>query len=519
MPGEELTTSAVLPEREPSKPTDETSWDSAADRDVEQQHTQDPVRLTAFCVLCCVLAGMGGMLHGYFNASPAGIESFPPFLAKFYPEVLLQPSPSTVFCAISSPRLQFFTGSHFLAAVALEGSGIPAALSRRAGRKALLACAALLFAIGSVLQTASVNVAMLVLGRVVAGFGLSCATVAGLLFITEVAPANHRGFLLNTFQVNLATGIMLAALTNIGLCYIDALAVARVALGLPFVISVGLLAVAVWLPDSPRSLLERGHIKTARLTLHRLRFPYCSASEFKRLEAEATLARRCLRPWHRLSTRAYRGQLLLSAASTLAQQLTGINLVVFYGAQLFINLGFSRAFSLIVQLILNAVLLLGSLVTVAVVDRVGRRTLLLVGSAWTGLCMVVLGVLLAVGSEGPPWLPWAVFPAACMFVLGYSFSWGPLGWTYPAEIHDLSTISAGMSTTTFCNVALSAVAAESALQIVCTLRSGLFFAFAGFCFAAGALVYWLFPETKGVPPGGSHTIFNELAAWRYFNTI
>ena len=459
------------------------------------------------------------MLHGFYNGISAGIESYPPFLHYYYPEVLLQPSPAGVFCESTSQRLQFFTGSHFLAAVLLEGSGLPAALNRRVGRKMLLVFAATMFAIGSVLQAAAVNVAMLVMGRIVAGFGLSCATVSGLLFITEVSPPRRRGMLLNTFQVNLSAGIMLAALINIGLCFTDKLIMSRLAVGFPMVIA-GLLAVVAFrLPDSPVSLLERGHINVAEQNLRRLRFPYDSSHEFKHAEAEANTARCCLRPWRRLFDRYHRPQLVLSALSTLAQQLTGINLVVFYGAQLFINLGFSRPFSLVVQLVLNAILLAGSLATVAIVDRFGRRRLLLVGSLWTAACMCVLGILLTVGSHGPAWLPWAVFPVACTFVLGYSFSWGPLGWTYPAEIHDLSTISAGMSVTTFINVALSAVTAESALQTVCTLRSGLFFAFSAFCLTSAAAVYWLFPETKDVPLGTPNILFHTLAVWRYLSVM
>lgn len=465
------------------------------------------------CVLCCLAVCLGGALHGYFNGVVGGVSADPAFLGAFYPEVLSQPHAASLFCQEQSQRLQLFSSSHFVTAAALEGSGLPATLNRRLGRATLLSVAGCLFGTGALLQGAAVNVAMLLLGRAVAGAGLSFALVSALLYVAEVAPTRVRGALLNAFQVMLAAGICLAGIMNLALSSAPGSVSWRLPLLLPTPLAVALVVVGRLVPDSPPSLMERGHSERARAALTRLQKGGPVQHQLYRLEQEASLARCCLRPWRQLMRPSHRPHLVLSCSSTLLQQLTGINFVVFYGPQLFTVLGFSRVVALVTELVLVVVLFAGSLITVALVDRVGRRPLLLVGSAGACVCMTIIGTLLSVVHGEPGWLSWAVFPVACTFMLFYGVSWGPLGWTYPAEIQDLPTRSAGLSLTAFFNVALSAVAAQAILPTACALRQGLFFAFAGFCALAGVAAWALFPETNQQPTM-AHSAVAAMRAWR-----
>ena len=470
------------------------------------------MRPTIACTGFVLLAGLGGFLHGYFNSIPSGVTAYPPFLRKFFPEVLLQPPPTNVFCDASSDRLQLFTSCHFILAAALEGSGIPATFIRLRGRTAAIGLAGLLFAVGAVLQGLASKPVYLYLGRMLAGAAVSFANVAGLLYIAEVAPTNSRGRLLSTFQVNLASGVALASVLNLALAFVDGGAAWRWTLASPAFVGLVACLATIWMPDSPLNLFERGKIRKAELALARLRSPFDSRPEREHARKEASMASCCLRPWREILKITHRPQLALSALSTTFQQLTGINFVVFWGPQLFINLGFSRKAALLVQCALDAVLLVGAFITMATVDRCGRRPLLLGGSIVCALCMLAIGLLLTFGIHS--WLPWAVFPLAVCFVGSYSVSWGPLGWTYPAEIQDLATTSAGMSITSFCNVALSAVTAQAILPLACHMKEGLFYTFAGVSCVAAATVYYLFPETLGVPRGNPYMLFAQIPAWR-----
>lgn len=443
-------------------------------------------------------------MHGYTNGVTGGISANKFFLQRFYPEVLFQTAVhDSIFCEIGSQRLLLYTSIHFVTAAAFEASGVPAALTRAAGRTASLALGGALFAAGSLLQTAAVNIGMLLLGRVVAGLGLSVSTVSSLLYLCEVAPAKQRGRILSLFQVYLSFFLLLASLAD--------LALSRVAFGwrlscsLPILLGVSLAVLSLtFLPDSPVSLLERGRPGAAAKALARLRSPRDSHEELMRLTEHANLARCCLQPWRYMLSSTSRPQLVLSALSTILQQLTGINFLVFYGPQLFSNLGFSTTLALVVSATIDASLFAGSLVALAFTDILGRRVLLMSGSAVAGVSMLLLAVLLT-AAQGQAWLPWAALGLACLFTFSYGWSFGPFGWTYPVEIQQVQTRSVGLSITSFFNVLLSAVAAQSTLDVTCHLKESVFFLFSVMCGVGVLLVWWLFPEPRhaNIEAGGA----------------
>lgn len=361
-----------------------------------------------------------------------------------------------------------------------------------------------MFALGSLLQTASVNIGMLLSGRVVAGLGLSVTTVSSLLYLGETAPAESRGKILCLFQTHLSGFILVASLLDLAIKHTSF--GWRISCALPVVMGMALAAVSLaYLPESPVSLLERGRLGAAAKALVRLRSPHDHHQELRRLQGHAELSRCCLKPWRFMFSKACRPQLVLSGLCTILQQLTGINFLVFYGSQLFSNLGFSNALALSISAAIDAVLFLGSLIAFMAVDRFGRRFLLLTGTTISALSMLLIAIVLTV-AQTARWLPWVVLALACIFMLSYGWSFGPLGWTYPVEIQHVQTRSAGLSVTSFFNVLLSAVAAQSILAVTCSLKEGVFYFFAVVSTVGVVLIWWLFPETNqaNIEAGGSH---------------
>lgn len=475
-------------------------------------------------MLCCLIAALGGGLHGYTNGVTGGISANEHFLQEFYVEALLQPPTSpNIFCSGGSQRLQLYTSIHFIAAAIFEGTGMPAHITRTVGRSSALAAGGCMFAMGSLLQTASVNIGMLLLGRVVAGLGLSVTTVSSLLYLGETAPAESRGRMLSLFQTHLSGFILLASLVDLALGHTSF--GWRISCALPVVVGMVLATVSLaYLPESPVSLMERGHLGAASQALVKLRTPHDHQQELIRLQAHAELSRCCLKPWAFMFSKACRPQLILSGLCTILQQLTGINFLVFYGSQLFSNLGFSPTLALSISAAIDAALFLGSLIAVVAVDRWGRRFLFLTGSGISALSMLLIAIVLTLAptqvstvAQTAPWLPWVVLVLACIFMLSYGWSFGPLGWTYPVEIQHVQTRSVGLSVTSFFNVLLSAVAAQSILAVTCHLREGVFYFFAVMCAVGLVLVWWLFPETNqaNIEAGGSHLC--ERPPWTHVN--
>ena len=470
------------------------------------------------CLCCCFFAALGGGLHGFHNAVMGGIITRPDFIEEFYPELLRQPVPTSIYCQYSSQRLSLVTSSLFAASVIAESTGLPAYLSRRHGRPRLMFVSGLLFTLASIIQTSAVNIAMLVVSRCLAGVGLSCATVSVLLYISEISPAKSRGKYNQLFQLQLTGFILLANIIN----FADQSFKHgwRLAAGLGVIPAVMFMIVGLMLPDSPSSLMERGKLAHGRRALVKFRTASNSEAivkESAEIFSSTERARRCRNPWHVILRRPHRPQLVLVILSTLFQQFTGINFVIFYGPQLFLQLGNSVNTSQWIVLVVSLVNHLSAYVSFFKADTWGRRPLLICCGVFMLVGLLGIGVSLNVFGDRS-WLPWIVLVFVCVFDVSYGMSWGPLGWLYPTEIQDLATRACGITIASIVNVFFSFVLAQTALNFLCALKSGVFYFFAGCVVVMTTSVFYLFPETRNVPVEQSFKLFRDHPVWKRYVT-
>ncbi|EHA8591896.1 putative Sugar transport protein MST3 [Cocos nucifera] len=187
------------------------------------------------------------------------------------------------------------------------------------------------------------------------------------------------------------------------------------------------------------------------------------------------------------------------------QQLTGINVVMFYAPVLFKTIGFGGSASLMSSLITGLVNVIATFVSIFTVDKLGRRKLLLEGGIQVFLAQIVLGILIAIkfGTSGVADLSktYAIFVVVfiCVYVTGFAWSWGPMGWLVPSEIFPLEIRSAGQSINVSMNMLLTFTIAQVFLPMLCHMKFGLFFFFAAWMFIMTMFVYLFLPETKNVP--------------------
>lgn len=192
--------------------------------------------------------------------------------------------------------------------------------------------------------------------------------------------------------------------------------------------------------------------------------------------------------------------------------------MLFYAPVLFQSIGFGSNAALYSSVMTGAVMFLSTLVSIATVDRLERRVLLIGG----GLQMVVSEVIVAFilrnsGDEPlPKEISVAVVVVICLFVAGFGWSWGPLGWTVPSEIFSLETRSAGQSITVAVNLLFTFVVAQSFLSMLCAFRFGIFLFFAGWGVIMTAFVCVLLPETKGVPIEEMKLLWEKHPIWNQF---
>ncbi|CAL9099410.1 unnamed protein product [Musa acuminata var. zebrina] len=222
-------------------------------------------------------------------------------------------------------------------------------------------------------------------------------------------------------------------------------------------------------------------------------------------------------PFRNILERRNRPQLVMAIFMPTFQILTGINSILFYAPVLFQSMGFG-AMPLYSSVMTGAVLASSTLVSIATVDRWGRRALLIGGGVQMIICQVIVAIILGLkfGDDKKLSNEFSIIVVVviCLFVAAFGWSWGPLGWTVPSEIFPLETRSAGQSITVSVNLFFTFAIAQSFLSLLCSFKFGIFLFFASWITIMTIFVYVLLPETKGVPIEEMVLLWRKHWFWR-----
>ncbi|KAH0467165.1 hypothetical protein IEQ34_004403 [Dendrobium chrysotoxum] len=466
--------------------------------------TEFEAKITPIVIISCIMAATGGLMFGYDVGVSGGVTSMNDFLIKFFPKVYRrknEPGIESNYCKYDNQGLQLFTSSLYLAG--LTATFFASYTTRRLGRRLTMLIAGFFFIGGVIFNGAAQDLGMLIVGRILLGCGVGFANQAVPLFLSEIAPTRIRGGLNILFQLNITIGILFANLINYGTSKIQpwgwrlSLALA----GIPaFLLTIG----ALFVVDTPNSLIERGRLEQGRAVLRRIRGTNNVDAEFEEIVQASHAARQVKHPFRNLLKRRNRPQLVIAIVMQIFQQFTGINAIMFYSPVLFNTLGFKNDASLYSAVITGAVNVVSTLVSIYSVDRVGRRALLLEAGVQMFFSQVVISVVLGFKvkdhSEGLA-KGWAVLVVlmVCIFVSAFAWSWGPLGWLIPSETFPLETRSAGQSVTVCTNLLFTFVIAQAFLSMLCHMKYGIFAFFSGWVVIMSIFVLFFLPETKNVP--------------------
>ncbi|KAG6515029.1 hypothetical protein ZIOFF_025407 [Zingiber officinale] len=209
-------------------------------------------------------------------------------------------------------------------------------------------------------------------------------------------------------------------------------------------------------------------------------------------------------PWANIIQRKYRPQLIMAILIPFFQQLTGINVIMFYAAVLFKTMAFGDDSSLMSAVITGIVNLFATFVSFFTVDKLGRRKLLLEGGLQMFISQIVIGILMAIKLEllergtfqRPTQLYWSSLFASTF--LGFAWSWGPLGWLVPSEIFPLEIRSPGQSISVSVNMLFTFIIAQAFLALLCHFKFALFY-FCRWLVIMTTFIALFLPETKNVP--------------------
>lgn len=443
------------------------------------------------------------------------------FLIKFFPEVYHQSKDVThhenQYCKYDNEILTLFTSSLYLAA--LLASFVASMITRKYGRKVSMFLGGLAFLNGAVINGVAMNVAMLIIGRLLLGVGVGFANQSVPVFLSEMAPAKVRGALNMGFQMAITIGILVANFVNYGTAQIKGGWGWKVSLGLAAVPAILMTLGSLFLPDTPNSILERGHSEEARRMLQKIRGTEDVHEEFQDLLDASEAARQVQHPWKNIVQARYRPHLVLCSLIPFFQQFTGINVIMFYAPVLFKTLGLGDNASLMSSAVTGVVNVMATFVSIFSVDKIGRRALFLEGGVQMIICQIAVGVMIALkfGLNGEGTLSRGeadvILVLICAYVAAFAWSWGPLGWLVPSEICPLEIRSAGQSINVSVNMFFTFVVAQVFLAMLCHMKFGLFFFFGGFVIIMTIFIFFFLPETKGIPIEEMNRIWRSHWFW------
>ncbi|KAF3625559.1 Sugar carrier protein C [Capsicum annuum] len=380
-----------------------------------------------------------------------------------------------------------------------------------------------LFCAGALINGFAKNVAMLIVGRILLGFGIGFANQSVPLYLSEMAPYRYRGALNIGFQLSITIGILVANVLNYFFAKITW--GWRLSLGGAMVPALIISVGSLLLPETPNSMIERGKNEEAKAKLKRIRGVDDVDEEFNDLVTASESSRKVEHPWRNLLQKKYRPHLTMAIAIPFFQQLTGINVIMFYAPVLFKTIGFGGDASLMSAVITGIVNVVATLVSIYYVDKLGRRFLFLEGGIQMLICQIAVAICIGLkfGTDGnagqlPKWYAIVVVIFICIYVSGFAWSWGPLGWLVPSEIFPLEIRSAAQSINVSVNMIFTFIVAQVFLTMLCHLKFGLFLFFAFFVCVMTVFVYFFLPETKNVPIEEMVIVWKEHWFWSRFMT-
>jgi sugar porter (SP) family MFS transporter len=430
--------------------------------------------INRFVYVAVAIAALGGLLFGYDTGVISGAILF--VKAEFS----------------LSPTMEEFVVSAVLVG-AVFGAGAGGALTDRFGRRKMIILAGILFTLSAVGTALAPTVGWLISARVASGIGIGIASFISPMYIAELVPAKVRGSLVAVNMLAITTGIVVAYLIDYGFSASHGW---RYMFGLAAVPSVGLVIGMWWLPDSPRWLISKSKIDKARQVLQRARTTSDVDQEIK--EIQKSMTEQGEGGMAGLFQPSLRMPMIVGLGMATFQQITGINTVMYYAPTIFKFAGISAAGpAILAGAGLAAVMWCFHVLAIFLLDRIGRRPLLLTGVAGQIVGLAILGAafqfpqLASFKSE-------VAIGGLVIFVACFAFGLGPIFWLLISEIYPLKNRGVAMSAVTVTNWAMNLLVAVTFLTLVAVLgHAGTFWLYGLVAIGAWIFFYRLVPETKG----------------------
>jgi MFS transporter, SP family, arabinose:H+ symporter len=430
------------------------------------------MKLTSTLIKSTVVAALGGLLFGFDTAVIAGATDA---LSRIF-----DLTPASLGMTVASALIGTILGAAL--------AGIP---GDRYGRRNSLRIMAILYLISAVGCAIAWDWYSLVFFRFIGGLGIGGSSVLGPMYIAEIAPAKWRGRLVGFFQFNVVAGILVAYFSNylIGLMGFGNHEW-RWKLGVSGVPALFFLFMLYTIPRSPRWLVSKGRTDEARGVLQQI--------GEENVEVELLDIARSVDLEHGaggepLFSSKYRLQIFLAVSIGMFNQLSGINAILYYLNDIFAKAGFSKVSSDLQAVAIGATNLAATIIAMSVIDRLGRKKLLLVGAVGTAACLAGVAVIFASGHY-----EWLLVWLLVGYIAFFAFSQGAVIWVYLSEVFPTRVRAKGQSLGSFTHWFMNALISWTFPIIAAKSKGAPFALFAAMMVLQFFVVLFVYPETKGV---------------------
>lgn len=463
--------------------------DTPSQQTPELANPQDTGSRT-YVYLVSAVAAIGGLLFGFDTAVISGANVF--IQQQFAVTPLFQSLAAWLSVEKPAALQEGFIVSNLLIGCVV-GVSVAGTLSDRFGRRRVLIAAAVLYAMSAVLSALPRTVEELIAARFIGGLGVGIASMLSPMYIAEVAPARIRGRLVTMNQLAIITGILAAyvvdwLLVDIGPTNWRWMFASE---ALP----AGLFLIALlFVPESPRWLIKEGRTDDASDILTRVGGRTNAQKELLEIRSaiaeEAGSVRQLFEPGLRIA-------LVIGVVMAILQQVTGINTILYYAPRIFLNAGYENASSaFLASIIVGATNALCTVIALWLIDKVGRKPLLLVGSAGMGVSFLVLGLAFRGDAPSGPWILIPILSYVACFAVGL----GPVVWVLLSEIFPTRIRGRAMSLATIC-LWIACFGVSQTFPVLVENKhigpSGTFWMYAIMCAVTFVFVWRVVFETKG----------------------
>lgn len=453
-------------------------------------------------ILVGLFVAFGGVLYGYDTGTIGGILGMPywrnQFSTGYKNKVDGLPD---VTSAQTSEIVSILSAGTFFGA--LTAAPVADALGRRLG----LVVSCIVFCLGVILQTVATDIPLFVAGRFFAGYGVGMISATIPLYQSETSPKWIRGAIVGCYQLAITIGLLLAAIVdNATKDRMDSGSY-RIPIAVQFAWALVIFVGCIFLPETPRWYIKKGQPEKAAKSLSKLR--RLSVEDPALLEelAEITANHEYeLSLGQATYIDCFKGilgwRLLTGCLLQSLQQLTGVNFIFYYGTKFFQNAGFTNPF--VISMITSSINVASTLPGLYMVEKWGRRNLLLFGAIGMAVCQFIVAITGTVVGTQNQAAQNSMIAFVCIYIFFFACSWGPVAWVVTGELFPLKVRAKSLSMTTASNWLLNWAIGYATPYMVdagpgnANLGAKVFFIWGGFCFVCIFFVWTMIYETKGL---------------------